>query len=59
MSRYAQYLRRMSGRSQFITITHRRGTMEGSDMLYGVTMQDQGVSKLLALKTEEAAEFSA
>ncbi|MCI9116265.1 MAG: chromosome segregation protein SMC [Acutalibacter sp.] len=59
VSRYAQYLRRMSGRSQFITITHRRGTMEGSDMLYGVTMQDQGVSKLLALKTEEAAEFSA
>jgi len=59
VSRYAQYLRRMSGRSQFITITHRRGTMEGSDMLYGVTMQDQGISKLLALKTEEAAEFSA
>ncbi len=59
VSRFAQYLRRMSGRSQFIAITHRRGTMEGSDMLYGVTMQDQGVSKLLALKTEEAAEFTA
>ena len=59
VSRYAQYLRRMSGRSQFIAITHRRGTMEGSDMLYGVTMQDQGISKLLALRTEEAAEFSA
>lgn len=57
VNRYAQYLRRMSGNSQFITITHRRGTMEGSDMLYGVTMQDQGISKLLALKTEEAAEF--
>ncbi len=58
VARYAQYLRRMSGNSQFISITHRRGTMEGSDMLYGVTMQDEGISKLLALKTEEAAEFS-
>lgn len=57
VDRFAQYLRRMSGRSQFITITHRRGTMEGSDMLYGVTMQDQGISKLLALRTEEAAQF--
>ena len=57
VTRYAQYLRRMSGATQFITITHRRGTMEGSDMLYGVTMQDQGISKLLALRTEEAAEF--
>ncbi len=59
VTRFAQYLRRMTGKSQFITITHRRGTMEGSDMLYGVTMQDQGISKLLALRTEEAAEFSA
>ena len=59
VTRFAQYLRRMTGKSQFITITHRRGTMEGSDMLYGVTMQDQGISKLLAMKTEEAAEFSA
>ncbi len=58
VARFAQYLRRMTGKSQFITITHRRGTMEGSDMLYGVTMQDQGISKLLALKTDEAAEFS-
>lgn len=52
VTRFAQYLRRMSGDTQFITITHRRGTMEGSDMLYGVTMQDQGISKLLALKTD-------
>ena len=59
VARFAQYLRRMSGNTQFITITHRRGTMEGSDMLYGVTMQDQGISKLLALRTEEAAQFSA
>ena len=53
VARYAQYLRRMSRNSQFISITHRRGTMEGSDMLYGVTMQDEGISKLLALRTEE------
>ncbi|WP_099205853.1 chromosome segregation protein SMC [Scatolibacter rhodanostii] len=52
VSRFAQYLRRMSANTQFITITHRRGTMEGSDMLYGVTMQDQGISKLLSLKTD-------
>ena len=57
VARFAQYLRRMAAKSQFIAITHRRGTMEGSDMLYGVTMQDQGISKLLAMKMEEAAEF--
>jgi len=56
VARFAQYLGRMSKNTQFITITHRRGTMEGSDMLYGVTMQDQGISKLLALKTEAEAE---
>lgn len=60
VTRFAQYLRRMSGETQFIVITHRRGTMEGSDMLYGVTMQDQGVSKLLKLKThQEAHELQA
>lgn len=57
VTRFAQYLRRMTSKSQFITITHRRGTMEGSDMLYGVTMQDQGISKLLALRTDDAAEY--
>jgi len=46
----------MSDHSQFIVITHRRGTMEGSDVLYGVTMQDEGISKLLVLKTEEEAD---
>jgi len=56
VGRFAQYLRRMSDHSQFIVITHRRGTMEGSDVLYGVTMQDEGISKLLVLKTEEEAD---
>lgn len=54
--RFANYLRRMNDNTQFIAITHRRGTMEEADMLYGVTMQDQGISKLLSLRTHEAAE---
>ena len=49
VTRYAQYLRRMTGNTQFIVITHRRGTMEAADVLYGVTMQEDGVSKLLRL----------
>lgn len=56
VSRYAQYLRRMTGNTQFIVITHRRGTMEEADVLYGVTMQESGVSKLLELKTAEMAK---
>ena len=43
----------MTGDTQFILITHRRGTMEEADVLYGVTMQEHGVSKLLELKTAE------
>ena len=53
VGRYAQYVRRMTRNTQFILITHRRGTMEESDILYGVTMQEEGVSKLLELKTAE------
>ncbi len=53
VNRFAAYLRRMSDRSQFIVITHRRGTMEEADMLYGVTMQEKGVSKLLELNVSE------
>lgn len=56
VSRYAQYVRRMTENTQFILITHRRGTMEEADMLYGITMQEQGVSKLLELKTAELAK---
>lgn len=53
VNKYASYLRTMSSDIQFILITHRRGTMEESDMLYGVTMQEKGVSKLLELKTAQ------
>lgn len=53
VNRFAAYLRRMSDRTQFIAITHRRGTMEGADVLYGVTMEEEGVSKLLRLDIGE------
>ena len=55
VAKYASYVRRMTDDTQFILITHRRGTMEEADMLYGVTMQEKGVSKLLELKTAEMA----
>ena len=53
VSRFAQYLRRVSDKTQFIVITHRRGTMEAANVLYGVTMQEDGVSKLLKLNLEQ------
>ena len=53
--RYAQYLRRMTGNTQFIVITHRRGTMEAADVLYGVTMQEDGVSKILRLDLDNVS----
>ena len=54
--KYAQYLRTICDRTQFITITHRRGTMEEADVLYGVTMQEEGVSKLLELHVSEVEQ---
>ncbi len=56
VTRYAKYVRRMTRNTQFILITHRRGTMEEADVLYGVTMQEEGISKLLELKTAEMAK---
>ena len=53
VDRFAGYLRGMNQNTQFIVITHRRGTMEEADVLYGVTMQDEGVSKLLELRASE------
>ena len=53
VARYAQYLRRMTDNTQFIVITHRRGTMEAADVLYGVTMQEDGVSKILRLDLDK------
>ncbi len=54
--RFADYLKRINRNTQFIVITHRRGTMECADVLYGVTMQDDGISKLLSLKAYEVEE---
>ncbi len=53
VTKFAHYLKRLGHKTQFVTITHRRGTMEEADMLYGVTMQEEGVSKLLELSVSE------
>ncbi|MEG0664272.1 MAG: hypothetical protein RR483_04155, partial [Clostridia bacterium] len=50
------YLRSMNTKTQFIAITHKRGTMEDSDVLYGITMQEKGVSKLLKMDVSEVEE---
>jgi chromosome segregation protein len=52
--RFSNYLKEFSKNTQFIVITHRQGTMAGADVLYGVTMQESGVSKLVSVKLEEA-----
>lgn len=51
--RYSQYLKKFSEDTQFIVITHRKGTMEGADVLYGITMQESGISKLVSVKLQE------
>lgn len=56
VSRFATYLKNYIDSSQFIVITHRRGTMEAANVLYGVTMQEKGVSKLLSLQIDDVAE---
>lgn len=53
VNRYSQYLKKFSDDTQFIVITHRKGTMEGADVLYGITMQESGVSKLVSVKLEQ------
>ncbi|MDO5125301.1 MAG: chromosome segregation protein SMC [Ruminococcus sp.] len=57
VSRYAQYLHKFTDTTQFITITHRRGTMEEADVLYGVTMQENGISKLLKMNMEDTKQM--
>jgi chromosome segregation protein len=54
--RYARYMRTLADKTQFIVITHRRGTMEEADVLYGVTMQEQGVSKILTINLNNLAK---
>ena len=55
--RFSQYLKRYSAETQFIVITHRKGTMEEADVLYGVTMQESGVSKLVSVRLENTKEL--
>jgi chromosome segregation protein len=55
--RFSQYLKRFSAETQFIVITHRKGTMEEADVLYGVTMQESGVSRLVSVRLEDTKEL--
>ncbi|MGN0601315.1 MAG: chromosome segregation protein SMC [Oscillospiraceae bacterium] len=57
VTKYAQYLHKFTDTTQFITITHRRGTMEEADILYGVTMQEDGVSKLLKMDMADTKQM--
>ncbi|WP_166238042.1 chromosome segregation protein SMC [Paenibacillus turpanensis] len=59
VTRYAQYLREFSQQTQFIVVTHRKGTMEEADVLYGVTMEEGGVSKLVSVRLEDENEEQA
>ena len=56
--RFADYIRKYSEKTQFIVVTHRRGTMEAADIMYGITMQEKGVSKLLKLKFEDLEDYN-
>ena len=53
IARFCEYIKSFSNTTQFIVITHRRGTMEAADILYGVTMQEKGISKLLSMRLDE------
>lgn len=57
VTRYARYLHNLTDKTQFIAITHRRGTMEEADVLYGVTMQEKGISKLLKMDVQDTAQM--
>ena len=56
--RFADYIKKYSKKTQFIVVTHRRGTMESADIMYGVTMQERGISKLLKLKFEDLEDYT-
>ena len=56
VTRYARYLKQFAEETQFIVITHRKGTMEHADVLYGVTMQEKGISKLISVSFSEAEQ---
>ncbi|TKI54898.1 chromosome segregation protein SMC [Brevibacillus antibioticus] len=57
VNRFAEYMHYFSNQTQFICVTHRKGTMESADVLYGITMQEGGVSKLVSVKLEDSDKF--
>lgn len=57
VARYANYLKAFSNETQFIVITHRKGTMEKADVLYGVTMQERGVTKLVSVRMDNVSDY--
>lgn len=57
VNRFAEYMHHFSNQTQFICVTHRKGTMESADVLYGITMQEGGVSKLVSVKLEDSSKF--
>ncbi|MGN0642567.1 MAG: chromosome segregation protein SMC [Huintestinicola sp.] len=59
VSKYAHYLRNFTDTTQFIAVTHRRGTMEEADVMYGVTMQEKGISRLLKMEQPPAEDMAA
>ena len=59
VKRFAEYVRKLSGSTQFLVISHRKGTMEAADTLHGITMEESGVSKLLTVQLEEKESASA
>ena len=58
VTRYARYLHNFTDTTQFITVTHRRGTMEEADVMYGVTMQEKGISRLLKMEQPPAEDLT-
>lgn len=56
--RFGEFLKELSNETQFIAVTHRRGTMEAAEYIYGVTMQERAISKIISLKLKEAEEFA-
>ncbi|MEA5024771.1 MULTISPECIES: hypothetical protein [Desulfitobacterium] len=57
-SRFAQYIHYLADSTQFLVISHRKGTMEAADVLYGITMEESGVSKLLSAKLKRMLSFN-
>ena len=53
ISRFGKFLREYAAQTQFIIVTHRKGTMESTDAMYGVTIEDAGVSKILSVRLDE------